>query len=61
MVNTTSEEVFRGLFARVYIGVNVIKPLKVELQHTHNNVLNYCLIDYEKITNICYGCGIRKH
>lgn len=47
------EEVSKGRFAKVYMEVDISKPLKMEIKYKRNNVFKSALIDYENLTNIC--------
>lgn len=46
-----SEEVSKGLFARICIEVDVSKPLKRKLKYFYVGSIHECLLDYENITN----------
>lgn len=56
-----SEEVSKGLFARICIEVDVSKPLKRKLKYFYVGSIHECLLDYENITNICFRCGSQSH
>lgn len=58
-VDTNSEKVSKGLFARVCIEIDVSRPSKMEVRHARS-VIHGCFINYENI-NICYGCGSPDH
>lgn len=55
------ELISKGLFARVCIAVDLSKPLKMEIKYHRDQVVLYCLLDYENITGICYGYGSQDH
>lgn len=59
-VDLNSEEISKGLFARDYLEVDIGKPLK-KLKYIRGGHLYECIIGYENITNICYGCGSQTH
>lgn len=56
-----SEEISKGLFARVFLEVDISKPLKMKIKYIMDDVLIECFVDYVNITNICYGCGCQNH
>lgn len=33
----------------------------MEVKYVRNGMINICLIDYENVMNICYGCGTTDH
>lgn len=49
-----SEEVSKGLFARICVEVDVSKPLKRKLKYFYEGSIFECLLDYENITNVCF-------
>lgn len=51
-VNHISEEVIKGMFARVCIEVDISKPLKRKIKYMHEGFLSECLLDYKNITKI---------
>lgn len=54
------EEISKGLFVRVCLEVDVSKPLKMNKSFMDDSIYE-CFIDYENITNVCYGCGSDYH
>lgn len=60
-IDIDSEEVTKGRFARVYVEVDMSKPLKMELKYKRGNDIKLALIDYENLINVCYGCGQQDH
>lgn len=56
-IDHKSEEMSEGLFACVWVEVNVIKPLKRKLKYFDEGFFYECLPHYENITNICFRCG----
>lgn len=56
-----SEEVSKGFFVRVCVQVDISKHLKRKLKYFFESVIYECLLDYENITNICFGCGSQSH
>lgn len=59
-IDIDSEEVSKGR-ARVCVEVDITKPLKMELEYKRGNTIKHALIDYENLTDICYGCGQQDH
>lgn len=55
-IDPNSEEISKGLLSRVCLEVDVSRPLKSKVKYIRNATLYECLIDYENITSICYGC-----
>lgn len=51
------EEVSTGRFARFCVEVDISKPLKMEIKYKRGNNLKTALVDYENLTDICYGSG----
>lgn len=41
--------------------VDISKPLKMEIKYKRGNKLKTALVDYENLTDICYGCGLQDH
>lgn len=41
--------------------MDVSKPLKIKIKYLRDGSLYKCFIDYENITNICYGWGSHNH
>lgn len=60
-IDIDSEDVSKGRFARVCFEVDTSKPLKMEIKYKRGNNIKSALIDYEKITGICYCCGLQDH
>lgn len=60
-IDIGSEEVTKGRFARVYVEVDISKPLKVELKYKRGNVTKSAFIDNENSIDICYGNGQQDH
>lgn len=60
-MDNKSEEVSKGLFARICVKVDVSKPLKRKLNYFYEGSIQECLLDYENITSICFGCGSQSH
>lgn len=60
-VDPNSEELSKGLFARVCLEVDISKPLKMKIQYSPCGWDYGCLVDYENITTFCYGCGSQNH
>lgn len=38
--------------------VDISKPLKMDIKYKRNSTVKSVLIDYENLTDICYGCGL---
>lgn len=60
-VDHRSEEVCKGLFARVCVELDISKPFKLKIKYIRDGILYECFLDYENITNICHGCGSQAH
>lgn len=60
-INNNSEEVAKGLFARICVEVDVSKPLKRTIKYVLVDVYRECLLDYENITSICFGFESQSH
>lgn len=43
------------------VEVDIYKPLKMEIKYKNGNTIKSALINYEKLTDICYGCGQQDH
>lgn len=37
--------------------MDLTKPRKMEIEYRRDGVVHYCLLDYENIADICYGCS----
>lgn len=60
-VDPNSEELSKSLFARVRLEMDISKPLKMKIKYIHCGSVYECLVDYENIISICYGCGSENH
>lgn len=60
-IDIDSEEVSNGRFAKVCVQVDILKPLKMEIKYKKGNHIKTVLVDYENLTDICYGCGQQDH
>lgn len=60
-IYNNSEVIFKGLFARVCLAVDISKPLKREIKYKRDGALHSCLLDNRDSTDICYGCGSQNH
>lgn len=60
-VELNSKEISKGLFTRVCLEVDISNPLKMKIKYIRDDVLYECFLDYDNITNICYGCGSQNH
>lgn len=60
-IDPDSEDVYKGRFARVCVEVDISKALKMEIKYKRGNSIKSALIDYENLTDICYGCGQQDH
>lgn len=54
-IDHNSEE--KGLFACICVAIDVSKPLKRMIKYVLDDVFYECLLEYENITCICFGCG----
>lgn len=55
------EDVTKGLFARIYVEIDVLKPLKRTIKYVLDGGCHKRLLDYENLTSICFGCGSQSH
>lgn len=50
-----------GLFSSVCLAVGLTKPLKMEIMYRRDMIVHSCLLVYENIIDISYGCGSQDH
>lgn len=60
-LDPNSEELYKALFARVCLEVDISKLLKMKIQYIRSGLVYDCLVDYENITTIFYGYGSQNH
>lgn len=58
-VNPNSEENSKGLVACLCHEVDINNPLKLKIKYIRYGCLYECFVDYENITNLCYGLGVK--